>query len=224
MTRRVFIVEDEVQIARVLSDYLTRSGYRTEVFHDGESALQAFIKAPPDLMIVDLMLPKVDGLTLCREVRKSSELPIILATAKVEEMDRLIGLESGADDYVCKPFSPREVVARVKANLKRWPGAEGTTRTSGLQHQVESQRYLYDGSPLNLTQTEYKILALLEGSPGRIFSRAHLLDFCYDPDQNVSDRAIDSHVKNLRKKLRAVHTPVDLIHSVYGMGYRFESA
>lgn len=227
MSRTVFVVEDEVQIASILKDYLVNSGYNVEVFHDGRSALDAFEKKAPDLMLLDVMLPEADGLTVCREVRKASELPIVMVTAKVEEIDRLLGLELGADDYICKPFSPREVVARVKANLRRWPegGAEEPeTPDSGLVHHTDSQRYSYDGNFLSLTQTEYKLLALMEGSPGRIFSRAQLLDLCYDPDQDVSDRAIDSHVKNLRKKLKNVHSGGDLIHSVYGMGYRFETA
>lgn len=227
MSRTVFVVEDEVQIASILRDYLVNSGYNVEVFHDGRSALEAFEKKAPDLMLLDVMLPEADGLTVCREVRKASELPIVMVTAKVEEIDRLLGLELGADDYICKPFSPREVVARVKANLRRWPEGgsdEPETPVSGLVHHPESQRYSYDGNFLSLTQTEYKLLALMEGSPGRIFSRAQLLDLCYDPDQDVSDRAIDSHVKNLRKKLKNVHSGGDLIHSVYGMGYRFETA
>lgn len=225
MSRRVFVVEDEKQIAKILHDYLVNAGYEVEIHGDGRSALDAFQQSPPDLMLLDLMLPEVDGLTVCKEVRKVSELPIIMLTAKAEEIDRLLGLELGADDYICKPFSPREVVARAKANLRRWPGPGEKTSPAelGLSHQVESQRYLYDGKPLNLTNTEYKLLALMHGSPGRVYSRAQLLDLCYDPDQDVSDRAIDSHVKNLRKKLKEAHPAGDLIHSVYGVGYRFES-
>lgn len=225
MSRRVFVVEDETQIAKILKDYLTKSGFQVEVFGDGRSALEAFHQQAPDLILLDLMLPEVDGLTVCKEVRKVSELPIIMITARAEEIDRLLGLELGADDYICKPFSPREVVARAKANLRRWPEAGQKPEEQaapGLVHQPESQRYLYDGAPLSLTNTEYKLLALMSGSPGRVYSRAQLLDICYDPDQDVSDRAIDSHVKNLRKKLREVHPAGDLIHSVYGVGYRFE--
>ena len=224
MSRRVFVVEDETQIAKILHDYLVNAGYRVEIFGDGRSALEAFQEAPPDLFLLDLMLPEVDGLTVCKEVRKTSEVPIIMLTAKAEEIDRLLGLELGADDYICKPFSPREVVARAKANLRRWPvaGEKVVEESEGLCHQPESQRYLYDGKPLSLTNTEYKILALMHESPGRVYSRAQLLDLCYDPDQDVSDRAIDSHVKNLRKKLKEVHTAGDLIHSVYGVGYRYE--
>jgi len=224
VSRKIYVVEDEAQIAKILGDYLTNAGFQVQLFGDGRSALEAFKEAAPDMMLLDLMLPEVDGLTVCKEVRKVSELPIIMITAKAEEIDRLLGLELGADDYVCKPFSPREVVARVKANLKRWPENEEAPESSpvGLVHQPESQRYKFDGEPLGLTQTEYKILALMEGSPGRVYSRAQLLDLCYDPDQDVSDRAIDSHVKNLRKKLREAYPAQDLIHSVYGVGYRFE--
>jgi len=221
----VFVVEDEVQIARILGDYLLKAGFEVEIFGDGQSALDRFSECPPDLILLDLMLPEVDGLTVCREIRKVSEVPIIMITAKVEEVDRLLGLELGADDYICKPFSPREVVARAKANLRRWPvnGHSEPAAPSGLTHQPQTQRYLYDGIPIPLTNTEYKILALMHASPGRVYSRAQLLDLCYDPDQDVSDRAIDSHVKNLRKKLRGIHPANDLIHSVYGVGYRFEA-
>ena len=160
MARRVFVVEDEPQIAKILRDYMTNAGYEVEIFGDGRSALDAFEKQHPDLMLLDLMLPEVDGLTVCKEVRKVSELPIIMLTAKAEEIDRLLGLELGADDYICKPFSPREVVARSKANLRRWPegGKEYAPIESGLTHDPESQRYLYDGSPLTMTNTEYKLL------------------------------------------------------------------
>ena len=225
MSRHIFVVEDEEQIAKILRDYLVLEGYQVDVFGNGRSALDAFAEKAPDMMLLDLMMPQVDGLTVCKEVRKSSELPIIMITAKAEEIDRLLGLELGADDYICKPFSPREVVARVKANLRRWPvdnAAPPKEADGGLEHHPESQRYTYSGETLGLTGTEYKLLALMHGSPGRVYSRAQLLDLCYDPDQDVSDRAIDSHVKNLRKKLREVHEGGDLIHSVYGVGYRFE--
>lgn len=224
MSRNIFVVEDETQIATILRDYLVREGYHVDVFGNGQDALEAFEQRAPDLMLLDLMLPGVDGLTVCREVRKVSELPIIMITAKAEEIDRLLGLELGADDYICKPFSPREVVARARANLRRWPSnlAEPVSESKGLEHNPESQRYSYDGEALSLTGTEYKLLALMHGSPGRVYSRAQLLDLCYDPDQDVSDRAIDSHVKNLRKKLREAHPGGDLIHSVYGVGYRYE--
>ena len=225
MSRHIFVVEDEKQIATILRDYLVQEGYRAEVFGNGRDALEAFRQKAPDLMLLDLMMPEIDGLTVCKEVRKVSELPIIMLTAKAEEIDKLLGLELGADDYICKPFSPREVMARVKANLRRWPeqGAQpAEEEVQGLVHKPESQRYIYDGETLGLTGTEYKLLALMHSSPGRVYSRAQLLDLCYDPDQDVSDRAIDSHVKNLRKKLREAHPGGDLIHSVYGVGYRFE--
>ncbi|MCA9779409.1 MAG: response regulator [Candidatus Eremiobacteraeota bacterium] len=226
MSRHIFVVEDEEQIAKILRDYLVLEGYEVDVHGNGRAALEAFRQKAPDIMLLDLMMPEVDGLTVCKEVRKVSELPIIMITAKAEEIDRLLGLELGADDYICKPFSPREVVARVKANLRRWPGggaaAETPVAARGLEHHPESQRYTYNGETMGLTGTEYKLLALMHASPGRVYSRAQLLDLCYDPDQDVSDRAIDSHVKNLRKKLREVHEGGDLIHSVYGVGYRFE--
>lgn len=221
---RIFVVEDENHIATVLRDYLVREGFLVEVYGDGRSALQAFRADPPDLVLLDLMLPELDGLSVCREIRQFSEVPVLLLTAKVEEVDRIVGLEIGADDYICKPFSPREVVARVKANLRRWkpPGQGAAESSQGLVHLESFQRFTLDGQTLPLTQTEYKLLALMQSSPGRVYSRAQLLDLCYDQEQDVSDRAIDSHVKNLRKKLRDFYPVSELIHSVYGVGYRYE--
>lgn len=224
MSRKIYLVEDEPSIAGIVRDYLVRAGYAVETFEDGRAALEAFSQGEPDLFILDLMLPEVDGLTVCREVRKTSEVPIIMLTARVEEIDRLLGLEMGADDYICKPFSPREVVARAKAALRRWPEAVEIDEEdySGLLYDASTSSYSFKGERLTLTQTEYKLLRLMQSSPGRVYSRAQLLDLCYDPDQDVSDRAIDSHVKNLRRKLSKVAPHKDFIQSVYGVGYRFE--
>ena len=170
------------------------------------------------------MLPGMDGVTLCREVRTFSRLPIIMVTAMVEEVDRLLGLEVGADDYICKPFSPREVVARVATVLRRVGGAPaspaGPTR---LDIDEDSQRIAIGGQRLDLTPTEYRLLRLLASHPGRIYSRNQILDLAYSQDQEVSDRIIDSHVKNIRKKIGTVLPDHDVIHSVYGVGYRFET-
>lgn len=224
MSRTVYVVEDEPQIAGIVRDYLVRAGYDVNIYEDGKLALEAFQSQEPDLFILDLMLPEVDGLTVCKEVRKTSEVPIIMLTAKVEEIDRLLGLEMGADDYICKPFSPREVVARAKAALRRWPEATEIEEecVSGLLYEAETSTYSFKGERLTLTNTEYKLLRLMQGSPGRVYSRAQLLDLCYDPDQDVSDRAIDSHIKNLRRKLNKVAPHKEFVHSVYGVGYRFE--
>jgi two-component system response regulator BaeR len=221
--RTIYIVEDEPQIAGILRDYLLKSGFAVELYDNGRDALQAFHRREPALFLLDLMLPEIDGITVCKEVRKSSEVPIIMLTAMVEEIDRLLGLEMGADDYICKPFSPREVVARVKAALRRWPESAAVQSPGELQHDLASSTYSVGGERLSLTNTEYRLLRLLHGSPGRVYSRAQLLDLCYDPDQDVSDRAIDSHIKNLRRKLHTACPQKELIHSVYGVGYRYEA-
>jgi two-component system response regulator BaeR len=220
--RTIYVVEDEPQIGAVVRDYLLKAGYAVQLFDNGKDALEAFHRREPSLLLLDIMLPEIDGITVCREVRKTSEVPVIMLTAMVEEIDRLLGLEMGADDYICKPFSPREVVARVKAALRRWPENHALVPAGDLVHEEAGSSYLLGGERLALTNTEYRLLRLLHGSPGRVFSRAQLLDLCYDPDQDVSDRAIDSHIKNLRRKLHAVSPQRDFVHSVYGVGYRFE--
>lgn len=225
MGRTVYIVEDEPRIATILRDYLVKAGYQVQLFDNGQEALDALRRRMPSLLLLDIMLPEVDGVTVCQEVRRISEVPIIMLTARVEEVDRLLGLEIGADDYICKPFSPREVVARVKAALRRWPEPENGVSDEGeLVHEEASSCYLMAGQRLGLTSTEYRLLRLLHSSPGRVYSRAQLLDLCYDPDQDVSDRAIDSHIKNLRRKLHAASPHREYVHSVYGVGYRFETS
>lgn len=219
----VLIVEDEARLAQVMSDYLRQAGYQTEIRGDGEAGLAAARELKPDLILLDLMLPKLDGLAVCREVRKSSQIPIIMVTAKVEEIDRLLGLELGADDYICKPFSPREVVARCKAIFRRSQRKGGHWQEeSALRLDVEGQRVWVGELCLELTPTEYRLFRAFFENQGRVFSRDRLLDLAYDPDQDVSDRVIDSHVKNLRKKLAQALPGKDLIHSVYGVGYRYE--
>jgi len=182
-------------------------------------------QALPDLVLLDLMLPGRDGLDVCRDIRAYAPVPIIMVTARTEEIDRLLGLEMGADDYICKPYSPREVVARVKAVLRRVqerPGPAGATGADGLE--VEPSAYLarLDGVVLDLTPAEFRLLALLASHPGRIFSRDQVLDGLYDDHRIVTDRAVDSHVKNLRRKLAQVRPGRDLIRSVYGVGYRLD--
>lgn len=220
----IVIVEDEMRLASVLADYFRQAGYSPLIVADGSLAVEEIRHRRPDAVLLDLMLPGKDGIAICREVREFSQVPILMVTARVEEIDRLLGLEVGADDYICKPFSPREVVARVKAVLRRServPGHWDQTE-SVLKVDEERQCATVRGERLDLTPTEFKLLRLLWSSPGRVFARSALLDLAYDPDQDVSDRAIDSHVKNLRKKLSGALPGQDLIHSVYGVGYRFE--
>jgi len=219
LARRILVVEDDARIAQLLLDYLRNDGH--QALADGAMALLEIRQAPPDLLILDLMLPGLDGVSLCRAVRCFSDLPILMVTARVDEVDRLIGLDTGADDYVCKPFSPREVMARVKALLRR---AEGRVATMQRPWSVDDQglRIAWRDRWLPLTPLEFRMLRLLLSRPGRVFSRAQLLDSVHGDVRDVSDRAIDTHVKNLRRKVQAVDPGADCIASVYGVGYRFD--
>jgi two-component system response regulator BaeR len=227
MSTDIFIVEDEPELAALVADYARAAGYRATVFGDGALALDAIRRQPPALVVLDLMLPGLDGLSVCREVRGGAgmiaEVPIVMVTARVEEIDRLLGLELGADDYLCKPFSPRELMARIKAILRR-SGQAPVAAVQAIEVDEAARRIRIHGHPLELTPTEYGILATLARRPGQVFSRAQLLDGAREGNANleVADRAIDSHVKNLRRKLDAVLPGVEAIHSIYGLGYRFD--
>ncbi|TAN50320.1 MAG: response regulator [Rhodospirillales bacterium] len=220
--KSILIVEDEPTISQILMDYLSKSGFAPTHAEDGLMALDMIRKQIPDLILLDLMLPGMDGLTVCKEVRTFSSVPIIMVTARVEEIDRLLGLDAGADDYICKPFSPREVVARVTAVLRRAAPATSQPPAALVDIDQESQRISIAGKRLDLTPKEYRVLKLLASRPGRLFSRAQILDLAYPADEDVSDRIVDSHIKNIRKKLAALLPEMDIIHSVYGIGYRFE--
>ncbi|QJE01233.1 response regulator [Massilia forsythiae] len=227
---RIAIVEDEPELAALVADYARAAGHAPSVYHDGAAALAAFREDPPDLVVLDLMLPGLDGLALCRALRTFSDVPMIMVTARVEEIDRLLGLETGADDYVCKPFSPRELMARIKAILRR-SGHGGAQAAAAPQQppavaiDEDARRIAIHGQPLDLTPSEYGILAALARRPGQVFSRARLLDLAREGNAglDVADRAIDSHVKNLRRKLEAALPGVEAIHSIYGLGYRFDT-
>jgi two-component system, OmpR family, response regulator BaeR len=222
MTGNILIVEDEEKIAALLKDYLGKAGYSTSVLNRGDLVLAWLKRNPSDLMLLDIMLPGMDGIEICREARKFSTVPIIMITAKVEELDRLIGLELGADDYICKPFSPREVVARVKAVLRRThPEPAGKQLVVGpfvLDETTYQVKVM--GSELDLTPSEFRLLQVLMSKPGRVFSRDELLVRAQGYDCEGYDRTIDSHIKNLRKKI-AVHLPdQEVINTVYGVGYK----
>ena len=219
---KITIVEDEVKLANVLKSYLEKEDYECDVFHDGEQALESLLKTPPDLILLDLMLPGLDGMSLCRAMRKQSNVPIIMTTARVEEIDRLLGLEIGADDYICKPFSPREVVARVKAVLRRVELASHTQPSSGLVVDESTAYVTMNGVRCLLTAVELKLIKAMSDKPGQIFNRNQLMNRIYDDDRVVSDRTIDSHVKKLRQKLATAYPDESLVHSVYGIGYKFE--
>ena len=221
---RVLVVEDDPDIARVLVNYLLHAGYEAEHLADGREALARILAAPPDLTLLDVMLPGLDGMEVLRQARAVTQSPVIMLTARVEEVDRLLGLELGADDYVCKPFSPREVIARVKAVLRRNPSTAGAASSPALGLVLDATlwRASLRGQALNLTRREFRLLQVLSGQAGRIFSRGRLLELAYDDALDVNERAIDSHIKNLRKKLAAADPGADWIRNVYGVGYSLE--
>jgi two-component system response regulator BaeR len=220
MSAGLYIVEDEPELAALVADYARAAGYLPTVFGDGAEALAAIRTRMPALVVLDLMLPGLDGLAVCRTVREFSEVPIVMVTARVEEIDRLLGLEAGADDYLCKPFSPRELMARIKAILRR----AGTPVSQARAVAVDdaARRIAIHGKALELTPTEFALLAAMARRPGQVFSRAQLLDAARSDSFDVTDRAVDSHIKNLRRKIEAVAPGIEAIHSIYGLGYRFD--
>ncbi len=218
---RILIVEDEPKLAALLADYLKAAHYDTQWIADGREVVPAVRARAPDLILLDLMLPGRGGLDVCRELRGFSEVPIVMLTAKVEEIDRLLGLELGADDYICKPFSPREVVARVRAILRR-TRREGGGAVPGLSIDEVQYRASYAGQALDLTPVEFRLLKTFADAPGRVYSRQQLLDRLYMDHRVVTDRTVDSHIKNLRRKLLQASPERELIQSIYGVGYKLE--
>ncbi len=220
----ILIVEDELKLARLQADYLQNAGFDSDCLHNGLEVIPWFKANHTDLILLDLMLPGCDGLDICRQLRSFSTVPIIMITARIEEIDRLLGLELGADDYICKPFSPREMVARVKAVLRRLQvkTTESPAYTFKLKLDPDSFRVLANGQEVELTSVEFQLLQTLYQQPGRIFSRSKLMDLIYQDQRIVSDRTIDSHIKKLRKKLIDLLPDQELIHSVYGAGYRYD--
>ncbi len=221
MKQLILVVEDEVRLAGLLKDYLSQAGFEVHCIHSGSGVIPWMREKRPALVLLDQMLPEKDGLTILREIRQMGDIPVILATAKTEELDRLVGLETGADDYVCKPFSFREVVSRVKAVLRR-----GRLLDSNIRHpsiRLDEARYvahLFDKS-IELTVIEFNLLKTLVNNPGRIYSRDHLMTRIYPDGRIVCDRTIDSHVRKLRKKLEQLHPDKELISAVYSAGYKF---
>lgn len=223
-TRRILIVEDDAKIADMLANYLQMHGFVTDWCADGQEALARVRRQVPALLLLDLMLPGLDGLAVCSAVRAFSAVPIIMVTARIDEIDRLLGLDTGADDYVCKPFSPREVVARIKALLRRSEGALAKKMPAAFAVDEARQQISWRGQALPLTPVEFRLMRLLMSRPGQVFARAKLLDTAHEDLREVSDRAIDSHIKNLRRKLEQAGTGEAGISSVYGVGYRFDDA
>jgi two-component system response regulator BaeR len=223
MAERLLIVEDEVKLASLLRDYLAKEGFEVSVLHRGDEVEGWMKQHGADLVLLDLMLPGLGGLEVCKQLRaKGEETAIIMVTARVDEIDRLLGLELGADDYICKPFSPREVVARVKAVLRRKKRPAAVAADTGLALDDAGYRATLQGKSLELTTVEYQLLKVLASQPGRIFSRQQLIDAMYRDERVVSDRTVDSHIKKLRRKLSAASPGSELIHSLYGAGYKYE--
>ena len=224
MSQKILVVDDELEIVKVVRAYLEQSGFRVITASDGEQALAVFRHEAPDLIVLDLNLPKLDGLDVCRTIRRDSNVPVIMLTARVEETDRLIGLEIGADDYITKPFSPREVVARVRTVLRRSaPAPEpsspitiGALSIDPLKHEVQLQ-----GRSIDLTPSEFNILLSMASQPGRAFSRMDLLDAAQGEAYEGYERSIDVHIKNLRQKLGDEPRDPTYILMVYGVGYKF---
>jgi len=220
----ILVVEDEPKIAALICDYLRQSSFAAHTLDNGTEVDGWVRENAPDLVLLDLMLPGKDGLTVCRELREHSAVPIIMVTARVDEIDRLLGLELGADDYICKPFSPREVVARVKAMLRRVEMLKTNPAAAAHGIVIDEDRFVatIENRELDLTPVEFRLLALFVGQPGRVFSREQLMSRIYRDGRIVSDRTVDSHVKNLRHKIDAATGRKDLIRSIYGVGYKLE--
>ncbi|MCC6301845.1 MAG: response regulator [Gammaproteobacteria bacterium] len=221
--QRILVVEDEDKLLQLLQDYLADAGFTPFALRDGKKVIPWVREHQPDLILLDIMLPGMDGLEICRGIRSFSQVPIIFITARVEEIDRLLGLELGGDDYICKPFSPREAIARIKAVLRRLAASGHAVPGEGVVALDEnSHRVWADGRSVVLTMVEFKLLETLYREPGRIYSRGYLMDRIYKDSRVVSDRTIDSHIKKLRKKLTTLLPEMELIQSVYGAGYRYE--
>ena len=221
--RTILVVEDEPNIAELVRDYLVRGGFQVVVAHDGESGLREARLRKPDLVVLDLGLPKQDGLDVVRELRKSSNVPVVILTARGEEADRILGLELGTDDYVVKPFSPRELVARVRAVLRRTDARGGPAevyRAGDLEVDTTRLRASVGGEQVDLTAMELQLLATLVREPGRVFTRGQLLDALHGVAFESFERAIDAHIKNIRKKIEPIPSKPRYIQTVYGVGYR----
>lgn len=230
MTTKILIVEDEAKLAQLMMDYLRLDSFDCHNINHGDLVIDWVKEHDPGFILLDLMLPGKDGISLCREIRSFSNVPIIMVTARVEEIDRLLGLELGADDYICKPFSPREVVARVKSVLRRVSPAPVTTVNEAESVEpvppksisIDAEKFIASvyGQELELTPIEFRLLDLLSQSPNRVFSREYLMNNVYTDNRIVSDRTMDSHIKNLRKKIKKASDGRIVISTVYGVGYK----
>ena len=221
--RSILIVEDEKKLSDLLRDYLEKAEFSVSTLDGGQTVVEQVRRNPPDLILLDVMLPDKDGLTICREIRVFSRVPIIMVTARVEEVDRLVGLELGADDYICKPFSPREAVARVKAVLRRSvaePGKE-VLKIGPISMFIQTHRVTIKGEELSLTPIEFKLLQVMMSRPERVFSRNDLVALVQGYEFQGYERTIDTHIKNLRKKISEKLPGQLVIRTIYGVGYKF---
>ncbi|MBI4288986.1 MAG: response regulator transcription factor [Chloroflexi bacterium] len=222
---KVLVVDDEAKIVDLVRVYLEKEDYQVVTAGDGRQALETFEEQKPDLIVLDLMLPQIDGLEVCRSIRRRSATPIIMLTARSEDMDKLTGLGLGADDYVTKPFSPRELVARVTAVLRRTRGGIAPARrivAASLVIDTERHEVTCHGRPVEVTPTEFKLLSALAGNPGRVFTRLQLLDLVQGEAYEGYERTIDAHIKNLRRKLTHPETGDCRLTTVHGVGYKFD--
>lgn len=222
LNNSILLVEDEVDVAEIIRDYLQQADYSVKLAHSGAGIVELVKKSPPQLLLLDIMLPEVDGVTICREIRSFSKIPIIMLTAKVSEIDRLLGYELGADDYICKPVNPREILARVKTILRLYRHVP-TSDYQLLELDEAQLLATYHGSKLKLTKTEFRLLKLLYENKGKVLSRKNIREKIYSEQSEASDRAIDTCVKKLRKKMTEVTDEDNPLHSIYGLGYKYES-
>ncbi len=225
MTKKILVIDDEAQIVKVLKAYLEQSGYQVVTAEDGKRALAIFQREKPDFMILDLTLPGLDGLEVCRTVRRQSNIPILMLTARVEEADKLMGLELGADDYVVKPFSPREVVARVRTIFRRASGDAAQAeiiRVANLVIDLDQHTVMVGEHKVELTPTEFDILVVLARQPKRVLTRLQIMEQAQGNAFEGYERTIDAHIKNIRLKLEPNSKDPTYIHTVFGVGYKLE--
>ena len=223
MTKKVLVIDDEPKIVEICQDYLVKAGFEVSHAYDGPTGIAIARRSQPDLVVLDLMMPEMDGLDVCRELRRESNVPIIMLTARVEETDKLIGLELGADDYMTKPFSPRELVARVRTVLRRGTGNPQAELIHAGDLILDRGHYSarFPDREVPLTPTEFELLATLASQPGRIFSRSQLLTAVHGVAFESYERAIDSHIRNLRRKIEPLENETNYIITVHGAGYKF---
>lgn len=221
MSCKILLVEDEADIANVILNYLQAAGWQTQLFSGCAGVVDYVRQQTPQVMLLDLNLPDGDGISVCQQIRQFSDIPIIITSARVEEMDRLLGLELGADDYVCKPYSAKELVARVRVQLKRLQPSVANT-AAALQLDADTLTLRYQQQQLQLSLVEFKLLQLLLSSPHRIYSRDQIIDRLYQQQRDLCDRTVDSHIRNLRRRLQQLNLNAELIQSVYGAGYKYQ--